>query len=68
MSEHEISTGAAEEHSPETLLAEENKLIAERRDKLSRIRAAGNAFPNDFRRDASAAELQVEYAEKEADQ
>lgn len=71
MSEHQITSGVTEaniqEHSPETRLAEENKLIAERREKLARIRAAGNAFPNDFRRDASAAQLQVEYAEKEAD-
>ena len=63
MAEHDN----AQVHSAETQLAEENKLIAERREKLARIRAAGNAFPNDFRRDACAAELQAEYAEKEAD-
>jgi lysyl-tRNA synthetase class 2 len=36
---------------------DENKLIAERRAKLEALRAAGNAFPNDFRRNAIAEEL-----------
>ncbi len=35
----------------------ENALIAERRAKLARLREAGDAFPNDFRRDALAADL-----------
>ena len=37
---------------------DENHLIAERRAKLARLRERGIAFPNDFRRDALAAELQ----------
>jgi len=37
---------------------DENKLIAERRAKLDALRAQGNAYPNDFRRNAIAAELQ----------
>ena len=41
---------------------DENKLIAERRAKLTRSRKQGNAFPNDFRRTATAAELQGQYA------
>ncbi len=40
---------------------EENKLIAERRGKLTQLRAQRNAFPNDFRRTAMAAHLQREY-------
>ena len=36
---------------------DENKLIAERRAKLKALREAGNAFPNDFRRNAIAEEL-----------
>ena len=36
---------------------DENKLIAERRAKLDALREQGNAFPNDFRRNASADEL-----------
>jgi lysyl-tRNA synthetase class 2 len=40
---------------------DENKLIAERRQKLAAIRAQGSAFPNDFRRDAYAAALLAEF-------
>ena len=36
---------------------DENKLIAERRGKLDALREGGNAYPNDFRRNALAAEL-----------
>jgi lysyl-tRNA synthetase class 2 len=36
---------------------DENKLIAERRGKLDALREQGNAFPNDFRRNATAGEL-----------
>ncbi|NMT64149.1 lysine--tRNA ligase [Marinobacter orientalis] len=43
---------------------EDNKLIAERRAKLAEMREQGNAFPNDFRRDATAAELQAKYGDK----
>jgi lysyl-tRNA synthetase class II len=43
---------------------EDNKLIAERRAKLANLREQGNAFPNDFRRDATAAELQEKYGDK----
>ncbi len=42
---------------------DENKLIAERRGKLRELREAGNAYPNDFRRTATAAHLQAEYGE-----
>src|SRR5262245_64425465 len=40
---------------------QENRLIAERRAKLARLREAGNAYPNDFRRDALADELLAAY-------
>src|SRR5690606_7894192 len=43
---------------------EENKLIAQRKEKLAAVRAQGNAFPNDFRRDSLCADLQKQYAEK----
>jgi lysyl-tRNA synthetase class 2 len=36
---------------------DENKLVAERRGKLSSMREKGNAFPNDFRRTAMADQL-----------
>ena len=35
----------------------ENELIAQRRDQLQTLREKGNAYPNDFRRDALAADL-----------
>jgi lysyl-tRNA synthetase class 2 len=44
----------------------ENQLIAERRAKLARLRAAGNAFPNDYRRDVLADELHTAFGEKTA--
>jgi lysyl-tRNA synthetase class 2 len=43
---------------------DENKLIAERRAKLEKLRAAGAAFPNDFRRDALADQLLTGYNER----
>ncbi|WP_278422135.1 lysine--tRNA ligase [Stutzerimonas kunmingensis] len=43
---------------------EENKLIAQRKEKLAAVREQGNAFPNDFRRDRYAGDLQKQYAEK----
>ncbi len=44
---------------------DENKLIAQRREKLTELRSQGNAFPNDFRRSTMAGELHAEYGEKE---
>jgi len=44
---------------------DENHLIAERRGKLAGLRAGGIAFPNDFRIDAFAGDLQAEFADKE---
>ena len=43
---------------------DENKLIAERRAKLNAIRQQRNAFPNSFRRDSHAEDLQKELGEK----
>ena len=47
----------------DNLPTDENKLIAERREKLGELRARGIAFPNDFRVDAFAGDLAVEYAD-----
>ena len=47
------------------LQQEENKLIAQRKEKLAAVREArAIAFPNDFRRDAYFADLQKQYADK----
>jgi lysyl-tRNA synthetase class 2 len=45
---------------------DENKLIAERREKLRAVRDRGVAFPNDFRPDSFAGDLQQETEGQEA--
>ena len=44
---------------------DENRLIAERRAKLTALREQGLAFPNDFRRSALAGDLQTEFESTE---
>ncbi len=44
---------------------DENRLIAERRAKLAKLREAGVAYPNDFTPDARAAELHARHDEQE---
>ncbi len=46
-------------------MSEEVDQIAQRRDKLFRLRESGNAFPNDYRRDAFAGDLGDQYADTE---
>jgi lysyl-tRNA synthetase class 2 len=50
-----------ERKDPPAPAADENALMAERRAKLARLREGGIAFPNDFRRDALAADLHAAY-------
>lgn len=50
---------------PEMPAIDENRLIAERRAKLDLLREIGIAFPNDFRPDAVAGNLQADYADNE---
>ncbi len=45
-------------------MEEDNKLIEERREKLKALRAAGIAYPNDFRRRDLASRLNESHAEK----
>ena len=45
---------------------DDNKLIAERRDKLRALREQGIAFPNDFHPNAFAGDLQHEFEGKDA--
>lgn len=42
---------------------DENRYIAQRRDKLAQLRAAGQAYPNQFEREHLAADLAAEFAE-----
>ncbi|RUO25431.1 lysine--tRNA ligase [Aliidiomarina minuta] len=44
-----------------------NEQISQRKAKLSALRERGIAFPNDFRRDALAADLQATYADVDGD-
>jgi lysyl-tRNA synthetase class 2 len=44
--------------------SDENHLIGERRAKLAKLRERGIAFPNDFRRNALAADLLTAHGEK----
>jgi len=46
--------------------ADENRLIGERRAKLTAWRKRAVAFPNDFRRDALAAQLHTTYTDRDA--
>ena len=46
---------------------DENHLIAERRAKLAKLRERGNAYPNDFRRDALAADILTAYGGRSAE-
>ena len=67
MSEHS-NTSAAEQAAPQ----DENKLIAERRDKLKALRAQAKAqgvaaFPNDFKPAHRADALTQQYAELDAE-
>ena len=51
--------------STDTLIIDENRLIAERREKLKALREQGIAFPNDFKVDSFAGDLQDEFADKD---
>ncbi|MEM6986045.1 MAG: OB-fold nucleic acid binding domain-containing protein, partial [Pseudomonadota bacterium] len=44
---------------------DENQLIAQRRQKLQALRERGNPFPNDFRREHEADDLQAAYASQD---
>ena len=43
--------------------AEENRLITERRAKLGELRAEGQAYPNDFRKNAISKDLHVRFCD-----
>jgi len=51
----------------DTPALDENQVIAARRAKLDALRAAGNAYPNTFRRDALAADLHGQFGDLETE-
>ncbi|MDQ8036151.1 MAG: lysine--tRNA ligase [Pedobacter sp.] len=58
----------SEEQNSENQVVDVNKLIAERKQKLGEIRASQKvAFPNDFKRDAVAADLVKQFGALEND-
>jgi lysyl-tRNA synthetase class 2 len=48
-------------------MEEDNKIVAERREKLAQLRAAGNAYPNDFNRTHITQQLDAAHGEKSAE-
>jgi len=46
---------------------DENRLIAERREKLHALKAETNAYPNDFRPNSHAAELHLRFADDDVE-
>src|SRR6266566_6016992 len=64
MSKEETKKGPPEGQAPPP---DDNQIIAERRGKLKELRAQGSAYPNDFRRDALAAELHQAHDAKTAE-
>ncbi len=53
--------------APQPVAVDENKLIAERRSKLEQLRKDGQAFPNDYRRDALAAQLHAAFGDRDTE-
>ncbi len=43
---------------------DENKLVAQRLEKLDALKAQGNPYPSDFRREHYAADIQAQYGDK----
>lgn len=51
--------------APSAPTQDEEKLVSERREKLAALRARGQAFPNDFRRDALAQALHTGHGDQD---
>ena len=56
------------EPTPNTPASDDNRLIAERRGKLARLRSEGIAYPNDFQPDSKSSELHDAYGKLEKDE
>jgi len=67
MTDATTTTTTAAETTPANA-QDENRLIAERRAKLARLREHGNPYPNDARPDVRAAELHQQYGEQTQDE
>jgi lysyl-tRNA synthetase, class II len=54
-------------NEPDDKPQDENFLVAQRREKLEKLRAKGNAYPNTFRRNALAEDLRGAYGGRSAE-
>ncbi|WLD56923.1 lysine--tRNA ligase [Salinispirillum sp. LH 10-3-1] len=52
------------QQTTEELRAEHNRIVTQRLEKLNVLKAQGNAYPSDFRREQYAADLQAQYGDK----
>jgi len=52
-----------DQHTTTPAVTDENRLIAERRSKLGGLREQGQAYPNDFRKNVTANELQQRFGD-----
>ena len=50
------------------MIEKDSEQVRQRREKLEALRAQGRAYPNDFRRDAEAGELQARYRDVAAEE
>jgi lysyl-tRNA synthetase class 2 len=57
-----------DKHTSLTSETDENRLIAERRGKLNELRDAGQAYPNDFRKNSTSGSLIERFADSDADE
>jgi lysyl-tRNA synthetase class 2 len=57
-----------DKHTSLTSETDENRLIAERRGKLNELRDAGQAYPNDFRKNSTRGSLIERFADSDADE
>ncbi len=57
-----------EQENTEVTEQDENRLITERRGKLDALREAGQAYPNDFRKDTTSGELHARFGDSDAEE
>ncbi|MFT5505970.1 MAG: lysyl-tRNA synthetase class 2 [Gammaproteobacteria bacterium] len=58
------NTSTHEKKTDEDIIVDENRFIAQRREKLTQLRAAGNPYPNQFKRKDFAEDLQTKFSDK----
>jgi len=59
-----MTSSPSDSHHPDVASADENRLVAERREKLQRLREQGYAYPNNFHPKQLAASLHQQYGDE----